>query len=665
MGFFKRNRRNVWVGGILLCLCVLTYSNSLSNQFTIDDYELLIHNPQMHNIKFLPQIFSIDPEKKTYRPFPHLISMLTYLCFGPNPVGHHLIQLILFYICAVTFYALLNMLFENWKIAFLTSLFFVAHPINGLLVNYTAMAPALLVLPLNLSMITFLLAEGKRSRAYFLISLMCFLVGLMSHEVTLFYPLYLASALFLVKRYSLRETVLKCLPYAALAALYFLFIMKIFNLKGNLFAKMFLYKISFFIYVATFSKLIFWYISKLIFLNDIVLLWSTPFVKTDLVGWILGLGIFLFTCFYFILKREKKIFRSLGLTWFLIGFIPLTVACFFRGDTNLMIEHGWFFFSTIGFFVFVAYLLTTLIKNKIIFTVFTGVILVGYVFSSRQHNERWADKKTYCEYWVKIVPENFIAVNMLADAYYMDGELEKAKELYDQLLSKRWDNSKTYINLGLIERARGNTKKAIENFKIALALQPNSVNALTNLGATLADLKDFKGAKEAYLKAIELNRFSIEPRFNLAMIYRTQKEFVKAADLLEQVLAIDPNDGLAIFFLGESNLVSGSKDRAIELTKNLLTKSKDPQRLVNLGSHFAQERFSNMAFALYSRALTIDPCYKEAYIEMGKVFGNRDQFKQAIVVWQEGLKCHPREKVFEDLISEARELLKGKMRGSE
>lgn len=657
--------------GVLLAACFLTYSNSLQNNFLIDDHALILDNAQIRSINsfpltLTPKVASGEP-RGYYRPVHHALIMSNYLCFGTNPLGYHLVNLFFLYICAMALYGFVNLLFQNRKISFLTSLFFCVHPINGMLVNYvTATGCATIVFFMLLSLIFYLLAEKSGKRIYGIMSFLCFVIALLCHETAMVFPLYLAAVLFLAKGYSLKQTMQKIWPYCLLAFVYFVFRLQFASLNESVIDQIPRFQMSFASYSASFFKLMLEYIARLVFLQDIVLSWSVSIVKENLFWWNSGFILTILGSLYLILGRRESRIRSFALSWFLIGFLPVTMACLLQPSYGLQIEPHWLSFATIGFFLFSANAMIHAGEriHKNLFKVLVLLLLGVYILNSRYYNYLWGEEKRYCQYWLRVAPRSLMTKFFLANVYLQDKEYGKAKQIYEELLSGHWHYPKIYNNLGLIEYAEGNFPKSVEYFRKSLALEPGAV-AYTNLGAVLVDLKDWKGAEDAYLRAAELNSFLIEPRFNLAVIYSERKEYKKASDLLRQILAIDPEDEVSAFLLADLSLLNGDKKQALDLTKRILAESKDPRRLVNLGSRFAQERLSNMAFALYSRALKIDPCYKEAYIEMGKVFGNRDQFNQAIVMWQEGLKCHPREKVFVELIFEAKELLKEKTGKSE
>ena len=656
--FFQKNQAHFLAALAMLALCFVIYHNSLSNGFNIDDDQMLVRNPEMHSPKFLWQNFFVTSDPKDYRPVMHFISMVIYLCFGPNPFGHHLAQLILFYACALALYVLVNMLFQNRRVAFLTSLFFIAHPINGLLVNYTAVACATMILPFVLSLIFLLLASSEKSRFYYFISLIWFTVSLLSHESTMTYLLYLAAVLFFVKQYPWQKTLKACVPYFLLALAYGVFRMKVVSLKTHLFDKVLFFKISIFSYIASFAKISLWYVAKLFFLKDIVVMWRVPVQTENLLAWNLGFGLGLAIYLYwlfFILNRKSV--RFLGLIWFSIGFIPLTLACFYRKNLGFAVEPHWMFFSTIGFCIFLADLLVTLTKtNQKLLKIFTAVLLISYGFVSYEHNKLWATQKTYCEYWVKVVPGNLLGWGMLADSYFLDGKFEKAEKIYNWLSAQGCERSENYNNLGLLEMSRGNMIKAEENFTRAIEIKP-SATAYTNLGVLRSKIGDPQGAQEAYLKAIVLDLYAIEAKFNLALIYRNRGEFDKAKDLLGEILDIEVNDEPAMMLLTQIDWESGDKSGAFKEAQKLLSQGTNADGLAELGSLFAANHYSTMAFALYSKALNIDPKNKTAHLEFGKLLGNQKQYLRAIVMWQEGLRYHPEEKVFVEYMTQAKQFL--------
>ncbi len=128
--------RNLFVSILLLIIYWVTYSNSLHNNFMMNDHALIVQNTAVRDWGFLqlnlfPQLTAHRQGQHYlyYRPISHLLNMLTKLAFGNRPFGYHLINLLLFYLSGISLFELLHLLFKDWKLAFATSLLYIAHPI--------------------------------------------------------------------------------------------------------------------------------------------------------------------------------------------------------------------------------------------------------------------------------------------------------------------------------------------------------------------------------------------------------------------------------------------------------------------------------------------------------------------------------------------------------
>ncbi|MCA9399218.1 MAG: hypothetical protein KC618_05685, partial [Candidatus Omnitrophica bacterium] len=150
---------------LLVTLCV-TYSNSLHNDFMIDDDALILTDTKIRNLKnlyyqFIPdhqEVFELEEGGQSiyYRPFAHILPMVCYSVFEENVFGYHVFNLFLFYFAVLAFYFLVRRLFGSSELAFFTGLLYAVHPLNGMYINYiTASVFGFQVLVLSLSFILF------------------------------------------------------------------------------------------------------------------------------------------------------------------------------------------------------------------------------------------------------------------------------------------------------------------------------------------------------------------------------------------------------------------------------------------------------------------------------------------------------------------------------
>src|SRR5262249_52923532 len=93
-------------------------------------------------------------------------------------------------------------------------------------------------------------------------------------------------------------------------------------------------------------------------------------------------------------------------------------------------------------------------------------------------------------------------------------------------------------------------KEAMGEYQAALAIDPNYVFALGNLGAALDDLKDRKGARLALEKAVRLGPASKEAWNNLGAVAAEMGDTARALEALVKATALDGAYADAWFNLG-------------------------------------------------------------------------------------------------------------------
>lgn len=96
----------------------------------------------------------------------------------------------------------------------------------------------------------------------------------------------------------------------------------------------------------------------------------------------------------------------------------------------------------------------------------------------------------------------------------------------------------------------GKIEEAIPQFKKALAIFPEYLMALNDLGVQYLKLKRFPEAIEQFEAALEIDSKVFNPRLNLAIVMVDQKRFLEAIDHLNQAISIDSSSPSAHLYLG-------------------------------------------------------------------------------------------------------------------
>lgn len=141
---------------------------------------------------------------------------------------------------------------------------------------------------------------------------------------------------------------------------------------------------------------------------------------------------------------------------------------------------------------------------------------------------------------IEVDPRFSEARNNLASAYMLKGDLEKARTILTEVLNDPFYPTPqfAYFNLAKIHEQQGNVEKAVEEYKNALDIQRDYVDAHNNLG--ILYLRQGKAA--------------------LAIA-----EFNEATRLSPKVAVYHLNSGLAYYQAGKRNEARRALEKAIDL----------------------------------------------------------------------------------------------------
>ncbi len=101
----------------------------------------------------------------------------------------------------------------------------------------------------------------------------------------------------------------------------------------------------------------------------------------------------------------------------------------------------------------------------------------------------------------------------------------------------------------MLLRATGNPSEAEAAYRTAIRLQPDHIDAYTNLGILLNGLKRTEEAAACYCKVITLRPRHREARRLLALAHCTLGEIDEAVNILAEWLAEEPGDPIAVHMM--------------------------------------------------------------------------------------------------------------------
>lgn len=186
------------------------------------------------------------------------------------------------------------------------------------------------------------------------------------------------------------------------------------------------------------------------------------------------------------------------------------------------------------------------------------------------------------------------------------GEINKASEIYDNVISQQPDFAPALYLRGVIAKERGNYGRAAQLLQRAIAISP------------------------AYLDAQNA----------LANVYLEQQNYTEALAVFNRVLKIQANQLNALNGLGWTFFRMGKTEDAVK-TFERATRAKpdDPVYHFNLGCAHQQLGQINEAAAAYTRALGLDENYAEAYFNLGALFQEHQHWEKAANYYRLALRA--------------------------
>ena len=131
------------------------------------------------------------------------------------------------------------------------------------------------------------------------------------------------------------------------------------------------------------------------------------------------------------------------------------------------------------------------------------------------------------------------------------------------------DQANALLRQGIADQQRGDMKAAIEDYRKALALNPQIPEARANLGAALAAVGDFDSAIAEDTQVLATSPDKIEVRRNLALAYYKKGDWRNARAQFETVYAARPGDLTTAMLLGYSEIKLQQPGDAVALLQPL------------------------------------------------------------------------------------------------
>jgi tetratricopeptide (TPR) repeat protein len=143
----------------------------------------------------------------------------------------------------------------------------------------------------------------------------------------------------------------------------------------------------------------------------------------------------------------------------------------------------------------------------------------------------------------------------LAATFLLDkGDIAKALEELQAVVTRAPDNPVARFNLGRAHAARGEWEQARQQFQKAIDLRPDYIQARLALAQLQVSRGDFDAALKTCDAVLKIDAGNVNARLIESAAMMGQKKFGDSRQLLDQMLKVNPNSPDVLFQLGVTDL---------------------------------------------------------------------------------------------------------------
>lgn len=194
--------------------------------------------------------------------------------------------------------------------------------------------------------------------------------------------------------------------------------------------------------------------------------------------------------FLVIARFKRNPYLIVGWLWFLVTLIPVIglvqVGLQVRADRYTYVP-------LIGLFIILAWGGVDIVKTSELrkkgFVSLTVSILIIFILLSWQQVKYWENSETLFSHTIKVTKNNHMAHCNLGVALLKKGHIREAANEFLIALTISPNSKESYNGLGVIMATMKNYDKAIVYFRKAIKIDPNYIEAATNLQKALAEQK--------------------------------------------------------------------------------------------------------------------------------------------------------------------------------
>jgi serine/threonine protein kinase/lipoprotein NlpI len=226
--------------------------------------------------------------------------------------------------------------------------------------------------------------------------------------------------------------------------------------------------------------------------------------------------------------------------------------------------------------------------------------------------------------------------------YWEQGKKEEAVQAFKQAIAMEPNTVSAHSNLAAVYAEQGQYEDALAELQTALRIDPEYAKAYNNLGVIYHQQHKYTEALAAFQKAVILDPDSRQHLKNLANIYYEKGDLASAATIYEKIVA-QGNEELVI--LKRLGIIYYRLKKFADAVRTYATLAKlcpqDAEVLEKLGAMYYANHQVEEAIKILHNAIKLNPELQDANNNLGVIYFSQGKNDEALAAFDKSLAINP------------------------
>jgi tetratricopeptide (TPR) repeat protein len=557
------SRQLLFWAGLITVIALVTYLPATRGGFIWDDQQNVTDNQLLRTTEGLKRTWADPSASIQYYPLTYTGFWVQYQLWGLQPLGYHLVNVLLHAVNAI----LLGVLLMRLSVpgAWLAAFIFAVHPVHvesvAWITELKNVLSGFFFLSAFLAYLRFVDVRAHQWRFYGL-AFFLFMCALLSKTATIALPAAILLVLWWKKERIGWQHILPLIPFILAAAFMAALTNWVEKHHGGALGPE--WQLSGIERCLVAGRVVWFYAGKLIWPHPLVFIY--PRWQINAAEWWQYLfpvtTVVVILILWFLRKRLGK--APFVAAFFFVGALAPVPAFFnlYFMRFSYVTDH-FQYLPSIGLIALISGVAANALRSRQTLITATALVVIALGALSWQRCQAFRDNETIWRDTIAKSPNCWMAHNNLGRLLREAGDLQGGIQHYEAALQIKPDYAEAHYNLGNAFMQLGRIQDAVQHYQRALQIDPNYLEVHNNLAFVLLQTGHVQDGIGHLEQAVRISPGSTEAHYNLALAQAGQGRLDEATSHLETALRLNPGYAEAHYILAMLLAKRGHNNEAV------------------------------------------------------------------------------------------------------